>query len=142
LITLPANYPLTSTTSLKTRFRTTIFKSPMTLHNFLLSLQTVAHLTFVDSSARSIAVLQPWATAEFFQGGKSRHFDYLLQIVDNATQMDVHKKTMSTVTSAVAYSIFPVRKLYTELWASEGFFPGGTQGDFSKNFPRVKRGEI
>ena len=58
---------------------------------------------------------QTWASAGLFpRGGQSRHFAYLFQIVGNATQMDVHKKKMSTVTSTVACSVFPLRKLYTE----------------------------
>jgi len=56
-----------------------------------------------------------WASAECFPGGgKSRHFAYLFQIVGDATQMDVHKKKMSSVTATVANSVFLVRKLYTE----------------------------
>ena len=52
----------------------------------------------------------------FFSRGQSRHFAYISQIVGDATQMDVglHKKKMFNVTETVAYSVFPVRKLYTE----------------------------
>jgi len=54
-----------------------------------------------------------WAPAEIFPWGESQHFSYLLLIVDEATQIDVHKK-MSNVTATIAYSAFLVRKLYTE----------------------------
>jgi len=49
----------------------------------------------------------------FSRGGQSWHFAYLFKFVGDATQMDVHKQ-MSNVTATVAYSVFPVRKFYTE----------------------------
>jgi len=50
---------------------------------------------------------------KFFQGEESRHFAYLFQFVGDATQMDVHKK-LSNFTATVTYSVFPIRKFYTE----------------------------
>jgi len=58
---------------------------------------------------------------KFFHGGKSRHFAYPFQVVDDATHMDVHKtlhpfyttKKMPNVTATVVYSVFPLRKFYT-----------------------------
>ena len=50
----------------------------------------------------------------FSRGGQSRHFAYLFQIVGDATQMDIYKKEMFSVTATVAYSVFLVRKLYNE----------------------------
>ena len=48
----------------------------------------------------------------FFQGGKSRYFAYLFQIVGDATQMDVRKKKMSNVTATVACSVcFACKKI-------------------------------
>jgi len=60
-----------------------------------------------------------WASAEIFPGGQSRHFAHPFQVVDDATQMDVHKtlhlfyttKKMPNVTATVVYSVFPLRKL-------------------------------
>jgi len=57
----------------------------------------------------------------FFTGGQRRHFAYPFQVVDDATQMDVHEtlhpfyttKKMPNVTATVAYSVFPIRKFYT-----------------------------
>jgi len=49
----------------------------------------------------------------FSRGGQSRHFVSLFQCVSDATQMDVHKK-MSNVTATAAYSVFLVRKLYSD----------------------------
>jgi len=59
---------------------------------------------------------------KLFQGGQSRHFAYPFWIVDDATQVDVHKtlqpfytpKKMPNVTAAVAYSVFPLRKFCTK----------------------------
>jgi len=59
---------------------------------------------------------------KFFQGGQKRHFAYPFQVVDDATQMDVHKtlrpfyttKKMPAVTATVAYSVFLLRKFYTK----------------------------
>jgi len=58
----------------------------------------------------------------FSKGGESRHFTYAFQVVNDATQMGVHKalhpfyttKKMPNVTTTVAYSVFPLRKLYTK----------------------------
>jgi len=50
----------------------------------------------------------------FSRGGQRRHFAYLFVAVDDATQIDEYKKKMSSVTATVAYSVFLVRKLYTE----------------------------
>jgi len=62
------------------------------------------------------------ARSNFSMGGQSRPFAYPLQVVDDATQMDVHKtlhsfyttKKMPIVTATVAYSVFPPRKFYTK----------------------------
>ena len=40
------------------------------------------------------------------RGGQRRHFAYLFQIAGNATQMDVHKKKMTTIMSTVACSVY------------------------------------
>jgi len=58
----------------------------------------------------------------FFQVEQSRHFAYPFQVVDDVTQMDVHKmphpfyitKKMPNVTATVADSVFPLRKFYTK----------------------------
>ena len=57
-----------------------------------------------------------WASAEIFPGGgaKSTFWLYFFRVVGDATQMDVYKKKMSIVTATVAYSVFLVRKLFTE----------------------------
>jgi len=62
------------------------------------------------------------ARRNFSRRGQSRPFAYPLQVVDDATQMDVHKtlhsfyttKQMPIITATVAYSIFPQRKFYTK----------------------------
>jgi len=58
----------------------------------------------------------------FSRWGQSRSLAHPLQVVDDATQMDVHKtlhsfhttKQMPIVTATVAYSVFPLRKFYTK----------------------------
>jgi len=62
------------------------------------------------------------ARRNFSRWGQSRPFAYPLQVVDDATQMDVHKTLhsfyttmkMSIVTATVAYSVFYLRKFYTK----------------------------
>jgi len=49
----------------------------------------------------------------FSIGGQSWHFAFLFKFVGDASQMDVHKR-MSNVTATVTYSVFPIRKFYTE----------------------------
>jgi len=57
----------------------------------------------------------------FSSGGQSRHCAYHFQVVDDATQMDVHKalhpfytiNKIPNVTATVAYSVFPLRKFNT-----------------------------
>jgi len=64
----------------------------------------------------------------FSRGGQSRHFAYPFQVVEDATQMDVHKtphpfyitKKMPNVTATVADSVCFLRKFYTK----PGFFKG------------------
>jgi len=57
------------------------------------------------------AGLESWASAEISPGGgQSRYFAYLIQVLDDATQIDVHKtlhlfyttKKMPNVTATVA----------------------------------------
>jgi len=58
----------------------------------------------------------------FSRGRQSRPFAYPLQVVDDATQMDIHKtlhsfdttKQMPIVTATVVCSVFPLRKFYTQ----------------------------
>jgi len=58
--------------------------------------------------------VETWASAEIFPGGgQSWHFAYLFKFVGDATQLDVHKQ-MSNVAATVTYSVFPIRKFYTE----------------------------
>jgi len=48
------------------------------------------------------------------EGGQSRHFAYLFQVVGDATQMDVYKKENVQRYGNSCMQCFFVRKLYTE----------------------------
>jgi len=56
----------------------------------------------------------------FSRGGQSQHFAYPFQVVDDATQMDVHKmlypfyttKKMPNFTATVANSVLPMKILH------------------------------
>ena len=50
----------------------------------------------------------------FARGEQSRHFADLFQFVGDATQMEYTKRKKFSVTATVTYSVFPIRKFYTE----------------------------
>jgi len=64
----------------------------------------------------NVHLCPPMASAEIYPGGQKRHFAYPFQVVDDVTQIDVHKtlypfcamKKMLIVTATVA--VFPPRK--------------------------------
>jgi len=75
---------------------------------------------FLDPAKTSnhVAVNLMGVRRNFSRGGQSRHFAYPFQVVDDATQMDVHKtlhpfyttKKIPNATATVAYSVFALQK--------------------------------
>ena len=51
---------------------------------------------------------------KFFQGGQSRHFAYLSQVVGDATQTDVYKKENVQCYGNSCIQCFPYKKSYSE----------------------------
>jgi len=59
----------------------------------------------------------------FSRGGQSRHFAYLFQFVSDPTQMEVHKKKMSSNT-ATLHTVFSLKEHFTmsKCFNYHGFF--------------------
>ena len=94
-----------------------------TRHQQLLQLFTVIQVReIVEEKWRFVRSIRPskhGRPQKFFQGGgQSRHFAYPFQVVDDATQMDVHKtlhpfyttKKIPNATATVAYKVYALQK--------------------------------